>query len=117
MEKSLKTAKVLKFVGTIVYVAMTVFLVVALIYSIPRPDPDAEIDLSKLGYVLAVIIYSIVGFFVYLIPTILGIVGIFITRKKIPEEKKRSNAIYFTLMATLPLLTDALCFCTIFLLK
>ena len=106
-----KKIKTLKIVGAIIYAIVTIILVSILIASIPK-----EGGLDVLGYVLVVIVYCLIALGFYLAPMIIGIVGIVLTKKHLPNELQKSNVTYFSFMIALPIFTDALCFSTLFLL-
>ena len=109
MVEKTNAQKVLKIIGTAVYAIVTIFLIVLLATYHPGDDQSW----AKLGFVLVVIVYSLVALAVYSIPIILGIVGAIISKKR--QDKK--SIIYFVVMIFLPLVTDALFFCTLFLLE
>lgn len=109
MEEKKSTAlKVLKIVGTVFYVLITAALVALLITSFPKDN-----GWDKLGFVLVVIVYSLIGLGAYLIPIVIGIIGAIKSRRR--EEV--GSMIYFIVMIILPLVTDALFFCSLFLIK
>lgn len=109
MEEKKSTAlKVLKIVGTAFYVLITAVLVALLIASFPQDN-----GLEKLGFVLVVIVYSLIGLGAYLIPIIIGIVGAIMAKRR----DEFGSVIYFVFMIVLPLVTDALFFCSLFLIK
>ncbi|MBO5313035.1 MAG: hypothetical protein J6B29_03620 [Clostridia bacterium] len=114
-----KTQKMLlafKIIGTVFYVVMTAILVWVFIDALPsnNPVPEDAVNLNGLGFVLVVIIFSAIGFFAYLVPTVLGIIGSIVTKAKYPSK---FNKIYFLVMSILPILTDVLFFCTLFFVE
>lgn len=114
--KSEKMLLAFKITGTVIYALMTLLLVYVFIDALPSNQEvtEGQIDLSGLGFALTVIVFSIVGFFVYLVPTILGIIGA-ITSKRLSMGK--GNVIYFSIMASLPMITEILFFCTLFFVE
>lgn len=114
--KSEKMLLAFKIIGTVIYAVMTLLLAYIFIDALPSNQEVAngQIDLTGLGFALTIIIFSAVGFFVYLVPTILGIIGA-ITSKRL--SKGINNTIYFSVMASLPMITEILFFCTLFFVE
>ncbi|MBE6673878.1 MAG: hypothetical protein E7596_02085 [Ruminococcaceae bacterium] len=106
-----KKIKALKIAGTIIYAIVTIILVSVLVASIPK---DGGLDV--LGYVLVVIVYCLIALVAYIAPMVIGIVGIVLTKRHVSGEKQKANMTYFILMVALPIFTDGLCICTLFLL-
>ena len=87
MTKSEKTLKVLKYVGWIVYFAVTAFLVIMLCAFIP--DYIAQIEFWKLGGAICMLV-TLLASIVYIIPIILGIVCTVISNKIGNKQGKRN---------------------------
>ena len=102
-----KAIKVLKIIGTVIYAIVAVFLLVLFLTSYPTIEDGWD----RLGYVLGVIIYSIIALCIYAIPIIMGIVGTILSKKA--EDKK--SIIYFIFMIVLPIVTVVLFFCSAYL--
>ncbi len=109
--KNPKSISVLKIIGTIIYIITTCVLALLVIIHLP----NLEDGWDSLGYVLVVLVYSIFASVAYLAPLIMGIVGLVISAKKAPPEKKRGNTVYFIFMIVLPIITLIAFFLTIFL--
>ncbi len=110
--KAPKSIAVLKIIGTIIYLITTCVLILLVIIHLP----NLEDGWDSLGYVLVVLVYSIFASIAYAVPLIMGIVGLVISAKKSPPEKKRGNTVYFITMIILPIITLVAFFCTIFLI-
>ena len=106
-----KKIQVFKIVGTALYALTTIILAITLICSIPGDD-----GWEKLGYFLVALVFCLCALVPYVATVVLGILGLIFTKNQVPEEKKKGNKIYFILMTALPILTDAVLFCTIYLL-
>ena len=101
MTKKEKTLRVLKRVGLITYLITTAFLVFMMCLFLT--DIDKSNDWWKLGGVF-VMLFSLIGSIVYIVPITLGIVGAVISRK-IENKKSKRNCI---IMAVVPPITVAL---------
>ena len=106
-----KKITALKIVGAALYALTTIAMAIILICSIPQND-----GWDRLGYVLVVIVFCLCALVPYVAAVVIGIFGLAYTKTQVPEEKKKSNKVYFILMIVLPLVTDALFFSTLFLL-
>ena len=111
MNKGLRKFTIMKVVGTIVYLATTAVLAVVIALSFPEDGKGLDV----LAFLIVIIAYCLVGLLIYLVPMILGIVGIVLS-KRIKDEKERPSITYFAFMIALPILTVAILFSTIFLL-
>lgn len=110
MDKKQKAVKIMKITGTIIYIAVTVFLLLALLITLP--DIVGEKDFGQaLGGVIMLVI-TLIASGVYIIPVIMGGVGIAIS-SKIQDKKSK---IYFVFMVLVPIITAIINFVTYFVL-
>ena len=109
MEKKKTTIKIFKIVGSIIYALATIFLIIML--SAVISDMNADKDLWELGGVLSMVI-TLVASLAYLIPIILGGIGIHISKKA--EDKK--SKLFCIFMIVVPFVTAIANFVTYLIL-
>ena len=90
MTKNEKTLRILKYIGLITYIAVTVFLVIMLCAFIP--DYTAQVEFWKLGGAICMLV-TLYASIVYIIPIILGIVCTVISNRIENKKSKRRSVI------------------------
>ena len=118
--KKPKLLTVLKIVGSIIYGVITVaYITFFLVFFIDIASSEEGLG-KGIGAVLFIVIMVAsvcVCAVAYIAPIVLGIVGLVATKKRLMAGQRRGSAIYFIIMIALPVLTLALEFGAIFLIK
>lgn len=107
--------KKLKIVGTVFYLITTVPLLIILFLSMPQLL-GKDIGWNALGGVILMVYTSIIAFALYLIPIILGIIGLCKNKNVSEETPYKNNKLYFVLMIVLPIITTIINFISYYLL-
>ena len=98
MDKKKTYIKTFKIIGTIIYALATIFLIIML--SAVISDMKADKDLWELGGAISMIV-TLTASIAYILPIILGGVGIHFSKKL--EDKK--SKLFFIFMICMPILT------------
>ena len=106
--------KKLKIVGTVFYGIITLPLLAILLWSIPSLL-GKDIGWNALGGVILMVYTSIIAFILYLVPIILGIVGLCKNKSVLELDQAKHNKRYFIFMIILPIFTTLLNFVTYYL--
>lgn len=105
MDKKQKTLRIFKYIGLILYILITAFLIASL--AAVLADRAADKDLWELGGALLMII-TLIASIGYIVPVTLGIIGAVIS-SKIQNRKSKRNCI---IMIIAPLVTAIANFAT-----
>lgn len=118
--KKPKLLTVLKIVGSIIYGVITVaYITFFLVFFIDIASSEEGLG-KGIGAALFIIIMAVSACacaVAYIAPIALGIVGLVATKKRLLAGQRRGSTIYFIIMIALPVLTLALEFGAIFLIK
>ena len=107
--------KKLKIVGTVFYSIITVPLLIILFTSIPSLAGPND-GWNALGGVILMVYTSLIAFALYLVPIILGIIGLCKNKKSQDQSKTKCNKIYFIFMIVLPVFTTLVNFFVYYIL-
>ncbi len=106
--------KRLKIIGAVFYTVVTLPLLAILFWSIPSLL-GSDIGWNALGGVILMVYTSVIAFTLYLVPIIIGVVGLCKNKNVLEIEQAKRNKRHFVLMIILPILTTLLNFLTYYL--
>lgn len=116
--KRLKSLLVFKIIGTIAYSLATipfVIFIISMLVDLAGSEDGLGKGIGKALFIILVVSFAAICALIYLVPIILGIVGLIRTKKKLEKGKRTGNIVYFTLMISVPVVSLVLEICSAFL--